>query len=368
MINTYYFLNQLETTGAMIMAFIIGLAFGSVLELAGFGSSKRLAGIFYFRDMTVVKVMFTAMLTALLSIQILEACGILEEEVLFLHSTYYGGAIVGGLVFGVGFVAGSWCPGTAAVGAASGKLDAWIFLGGSIVGVWFYDLKYEFCEPLSRWGNAGVMRIYETFDLPKSHFILLLVLCAIAVLFACEVWNPETRRPEADRLYRNRSLWLLSGFFLAAALLLPQITLFQSRQSVFMEIEDGRDHIDPEELAEILMDKPDSILLVDVRSGAEYRKFHLPGARNIEPSALPNALNSTRHNQPIVLYSNGMTHPAQLRNELVRRGYSNVRFLTDGLDGFLEKVARPASLRLAPMSETEEKYLQWWNQNSKLTL
>jgi hypothetical protein len=44
---------------AQLAALAIGIAFGFALERGGFGSSRRLAGIFYFRDMTVLKVMFS---------------------------------------------------------------------------------------------------------------------------------------------------------------------------------------------------------------------------------------------------------------------------------------------------------------------
>ena len=51
---------------SLIVAFVIGTAFGCVLEQAGLGDAKRLAGQFYLRDFTVLKVMFSAIVTAML--------------------------------------------------------------------------------------------------------------------------------------------------------------------------------------------------------------------------------------------------------------------------------------------------------------
>lgn len=68
MISTYFSTGQLDSPRAFFVALAIGLAFGFVLERAGFGSSRRLAGIFYFRDMTVLRVMFTAVITAMLGL------------------------------------------------------------------------------------------------------------------------------------------------------------------------------------------------------------------------------------------------------------------------------------------------------------
>ena len=76
MISTYFGVEQLDTPAAMFAALIIGMAFGFVLERAGFGSSRKLAGIFYFRDMTVLKVMFTAVITAMLGLSYAMAHGL----------------------------------------------------------------------------------------------------------------------------------------------------------------------------------------------------------------------------------------------------------------------------------------------------
>ena len=49
---------------------------------------------------------------------------------------------MGGLIFGVGFVMGGWCPGTALVGLASGKGDALVFLGGAALGSLAYAVAW----------------------------------------------------------------------------------------------------------------------------------------------------------------------------------------------------------------------------------
>ena len=62
----------------------------------------------------------------------------------------------------------------------------------------------------------------------------------------------------------------------------------------------------------------------------------------------------------IVLYSNGMTHPAQARDELARRGYENVYILTDGLVGFVDRCLKPVSLRSGPLSEDAVEKVNTW--------
>ena len=53
---------------SLIIAIFIGIGFGFFLERAGFGNSRKLAAQFYFYDMTVFKVMFTAIITAMLGL------------------------------------------------------------------------------------------------------------------------------------------------------------------------------------------------------------------------------------------------------------------------------------------------------------
>ena len=82
----------------------------------------------------MIKVMFSALITAMLGLAYFQAAGLIGPDELYFMPTIYGAQILGGLIFGVGFVMGGWCPGTAAVGLASGKLDALIFLGGASAG------------------------------------------------------------------------------------------------------------------------------------------------------------------------------------------------------------------------------------------
>jgi hypothetical protein len=118
----------------LVMALLVGLAFGFWLERAGFGSSRKLTAIFYLRDFAVLKVMFTAMATAAVGLQLLGALGYVDLAALYVPESVVWPQLVGGLLFGLGFVAGGWCPGTAAVGLAGGKLDAGVFLVGAGLG------------------------------------------------------------------------------------------------------------------------------------------------------------------------------------------------------------------------------------------
>ena len=118
----------------LLLALLIGSGFGFKLDGAGFGSSRKLPAIFYLRDFAVLKVMFSAMVTPAIGLQVLGAFGYVDLAALYVPESIVWPQLVGGLLLGLGFVGGGWCPGTAAVTLASGKLDALVFLVGAGVG------------------------------------------------------------------------------------------------------------------------------------------------------------------------------------------------------------------------------------------
>lgn len=365
MINTFYSLGLLGSSAALATAFLLGIGFGAVLELAGFGSSRRLAGVFYFTDLTVVKVMFTAMITAMIGLAFFERNGILPPEAIRMIPTFYGAAALGGAVFGIGFVAGGWCPGTAAVGAASGKFDAWLYLAGALIGALLFDRNYQVGKALAGWGAAGSVTLDQAMGVPQSAVLWAIFLAGSFVLWMCELWNPRRKRWEFLRLRQSRGLWLL---LLSLAILLVALPAAPpERAAIYKDVAAQLDHISAQELTDQLMTAPEMLLLIDVRPEAEFRAGHLPGARNLPPEKLRAALLAESKKRPIVLYSNGMTHPAQLRDQLTRDGFTHVRFLTGGLDGYLDEIARPKSLRLLPVTPAEEKRLNWFLQQQPLT-
>ncbi|MFC1669861.1 YeeE/YedE thiosulfate transporter family protein [Spirochaetota bacterium] len=91
-----------------LFAFFIGVGFGFVLESAGFGNSRKLALQFYFRDMTVFKVMFTAIITGMAGIILFNAFGWLDISSIYINPTYLLPGIAGGLIMGLGFAVGGY--------------------------------------------------------------------------------------------------------------------------------------------------------------------------------------------------------------------------------------------------------------------
>jgi len=167
------------TWGEPFVHVVIGILFGFVLERAGFGSAKKLSAQFYLGDMAVLKVMFTGIITAMLLIYWTVGFGWMDFERLWVNPTYLGSGIVGGLLFGVGFLVGGYCPGTALVSMATLKLDGLFFVLGVLGGIGIFGFTIA---PLDNfWHHSGALGTLTLFDWLR---VSPPVAVALAVLMA----------------------------------------------------------------------------------------------------------------------------------------------------------------------------------------
>ena len=158
----------------------IGIAFGFALERAGLGSARKLAGQFLLRDFTVVKVMFSAILTAMLGLYWLGRLGLIDASFIYVPDTYLVPQSAGGLLFGAGFALAGLCPGTSCVSAATGRGDGLATAIGLFAGVLLTGI---FFTPLQRFydsGARGAWTLASLLHLPSGVAAFLVVVLAIA--------------------------------------------------------------------------------------------------------------------------------------------------------------------------------------------
>jgi uncharacterized membrane protein YedE/YeeE len=132
---------------------VIGFAFGFTLEMSGFGDSRKLAAQFYFTELTVLKVMFTAIVTAMVLLFGAVGLGLLNFSQVWVNPTYLWSGILGGLIMGVGFIVGGFCPTTSLASASTGKIDGMLFMLGGFVGAFLFGETEQY---FTNWyNNAG---------------------------------------------------------------------------------------------------------------------------------------------------------------------------------------------------------------------
>jgi uncharacterized membrane protein YedE/YeeE len=163
-----------------MIALAIGIAFGFALERSGLGSARRLAGQFYGTDLTVFRVLFTAIVTAMLGAFWLARLGILDLARVYVPETYLLPQLAGGLVFGAGFVVAGLCPGTSCVAAATGRGDGMAVVAGMFAGVAGTGLAFAPLRPFYESTARGALTLPQLLHVPYGIVVAAVVAIALA--------------------------------------------------------------------------------------------------------------------------------------------------------------------------------------------
>ena len=159
---------------------VIGFGFGYALEISGFGNSKKLAAQFYFKELTVLKVMFTAIVVAMVLIFAASGLGLLDYNLVWVNPTYLWPGIVGGLIMGVGFIVGGFCPGTSLVAMVTKKIDGLFFVLGGLFGIFVFGEVVDYFAIFWNSSYYGRLTLMDVFNLPTG-VVVVLVVCHGAV-------------------------------------------------------------------------------------------------------------------------------------------------------------------------------------------
>jgi hypothetical protein len=181
----------------LVVAVVIGFGFGFFLERAGFGSARKLTAQFYFTDLAVFKVMFTAVITAGLGVFYLSWAGLLDLSLVYLSPTYLVPQVAGGLLLGFGFVIGGYCPGTSVVALATGKIDAVLFVAGLVAGIFAFGEVYPAITGFFYSTDLGALTVPQATGIPYGVLLFAVVLLAVAGFYGSEAWERRLARKGA---------------------------------------------------------------------------------------------------------------------------------------------------------------------------
>ena len=180
----------------LLIGFVLGIGFGFALEQAGFSSSRKLAGMFYGYDTTVLKVFFTAAIVALVGSQFLSFFGLLDLSLVYVNPYFIGASVVGGVIMGAGFVMGGFCPGTGISALSIGKIDAFVFLFGGLVGAFLFAETYPIVENFAISGFKGPMKVDEWLGVSPGVFTFILIIAAVLLFWIAELAEKKFSRPD----------------------------------------------------------------------------------------------------------------------------------------------------------------------------
>jgi hypothetical protein len=174
----------IDTNWNFLIALLVGIGFGFILERAGFSSSRKLAGVFYGYDFVVLRVFFTGAITAAIGLYYFRYFEWIDLSMVYINPLYLTSALVGGVIMGLGFIIGGFCPGTSICAAVIGKIDAMVFIGGIFIGIFFYAETYEWLwKEIHMDAYLGAPLVYDDLGITYGLFILGLVIMALIAFY-----------------------------------------------------------------------------------------------------------------------------------------------------------------------------------------
>lgn len=333
--------------GANLVYLTIGFFFGAVLEMSGFGNSTKLAAQFYFKEMTVLKVMFTAIVTAMLLIFLTSALGLLDFNLVWVPPTYLWPGIVGGFIMGIGFIIGGFCPGTSVVSAATLKLDGLAFVLGSSFGIFLFGETVEYFDAFFNSSHINRFTLPELFGVDAGVVVLGVMLMALFMF-----WGGE----QLERIFgshdpKNAPHWRYGAAGVSVALALVVLVLRQPTaedrwRQIAAEKQQLLDQravqIHPGELLTLLHDPLLQVIMLDVRTETDYNLFHILDARHVPLDSLADVipeLLGQPANTVFVAMSNDEEAATAAWKTLVAESVPNAYILEGGVNRWLDAFA-----------------------------
>ena len=271
----------------LIIALIAGIGFGFTLEQAGFSSTKKLVGLFYGYDFTVLKVFFTAGVTAMIGVLLFGQIGILDLSLIYVNPTFLWSALVGGAIMGLGFIIGGFCPGTSVCAAAIGKLDGLAFVFGSGLGVLVFAEGYPFFEKIYLAEAWGPVLMNEKLGMSKILFAFLLTSIAFISFYLTRLIENRVNGTQSKLPQRKVIIYSAGvGFaflLLAVTAFLPnaKARLESNVNQALIHTNLGSVEVPADKLANEIVNNYYRINIIDVRTPEAFNTYHLPFAINI---------------------------------------------------------------------------------------
>jgi len=270
----------------LVFAVLIGIAFGFILESAGFSSSKKLAGVFYGYDFTVLRVFFTAGVTAMVGVLVLSHNGLLDLELIYVNPLFLWSAIVGGLIMGLGFVIGGYCPGTSMCAIMIGKIDAMVFVLGAMLGIWGFIEGYPIFEGLYTGYDFGIPQVSQTLNMPLGLFAFLMIVVAFGSYWLVGIIEKKATKNVVVDTTSKRSMIVITVVALIIGLVAS--TLKPEKAMILDKINDSAytssfeiNTISSDELALRFIYKDKSLQVIDIRNSKDFQTMTLPSATNL---------------------------------------------------------------------------------------
>jgi rhodanese-related sulfurtransferase len=344
---------------------LVGFAFGFTLEMSGFGDSRKLAAQFYFTELTVLKVMFTAIVTAMVLLFGAVGLGILDFSQVWVNTTYIWSGVLGGLIMGVGFIIGGFCPTTSLASASTGKIDGMLFMFGGFVGAFLFgETERYFDNWYNNAGYFGRLTLDQVFGIPVGAVVVLVILMALFMFWGAEQLERIFGKKDLSKEPKIRvagAVLLFVGamavFFIGTPSLetkynkvkftrtetIPQLNADPIVNTYIYTADDMLAKrlvfITPAEAFKAKYNQAMNPIYLDVRPEAEYNLYHIEDAVNVPldriTEIVPLLLSEPPANSVFIVMGNDETAATKAWKLLVGSGISNSYILEGGLNNWI---------------------------------
>jgi rhodanese-related sulfurtransferase len=345
---------------------LIGFAFGFTLEMSGFGDSRKLAAQFYFTDMTVLKVMFTAIAVAMVLLFATVGLGVLNFGQVWVNPTYLSSGILGGLIMGVGFIVGGFCPTTSLASASTGKIDGMFFMLGGFFGAFlFAETEKYFTSWYNNSGYYGRITLDQVFGIPTGWVVLGVVLMALFMFWGAEQLEHLIGKKDLSKEPKMRVAGAVVLLVLALGVVLigsPSLEQKYAKKTftrtesipqlkgdpITTKVDYTADQmlekrlvqITPEELFKTRYNQAINLIMLDIRPEADYNLYHVNGALNVPQdqleSVVPTLLSEPPANSVFVVMGNDEETATRAWKQLVAESVPNVYILEGGINNWIK--------------------------------
>lgn len=343
----------------LIVALVIGVFFGAILEQAGFSTSKKLVGLFYGYDFTVLRVFFTAGAVAMVGVILFNHYGLIDMSLIYINPFFLNSAIIGGLIMGLGFVVGGFCPGTSVCAAAIGKIDAMIFIVGTAIGVLIFAEGYPLFEGLYKATNLGTPQMFNTLGISQTLFAFIIVLFALLSFYFTNIVENKVNKLDIKPI--KTTPYFASVLIIGSIMALTSFMFTDRKADLINLVSDdeyvmknlGNEHCTDLVHSEQMMCADEFVLclmkimecnklqIFDFRSEADRKALPLPKSTPMtvddffekDPIKLLNIL----HRKNLFVANDELTERrmAIIATEL---GYKRIKILRGGMDNFKKEI------------------------------
>ena len=278
--------------------------------------------------------------------------GILNFDAIAVNPTYLTPQIVGGLIMGVGFIIGGFCPGTSVVAFSTLKLDGLAFLIGVVLGIGAFGESVSLFDEFYNSAFMDRFLLSDWMGVSIGIAVVLVILLAVAMFYGAEilerVFGDKIPLKRIQFLPQNRWKLLGSAALLGTALLILVIGQpTPERKWVQMSAVEGKRLLDrdvqihPAELLNTMNDGTLYTRILDVRTESDFNLFHIEGARSVALADLVDSqyvetLKRVPKNTVLVLVSNGEQLATEAWKLLRAQGVLNLYLLEGGINGWLD--------------------------------